>query len=222
MQEILVITGHYGSGKTTVSLNFAYDAARDGKSVTLADMDIVNPYFRSGDSAAELRALGVRVLAPAMLGTTSDAPSIRAELMSAFDSPTELTIFDAGGDDAGSAVLGRFHERFGESGYKMLYVFNPFRPLTKTPADCAEILREIEAASRLRASGLILNANIGAATTASDITGSLPFAGELEKLTGLPLAAVTVQEELLPELDGKIGCLRGIRRLVLPPWGNEG
>ncbi|MDR3344477.1 MAG: ParA family protein [Oscillospiraceae bacterium] len=221
MGEYLVIAGHYGSGKTTVSLNLALESAHAGKSVTLVDLDIVNPYFRSGDSAAELENLGIRVIAPQMLGTTSDAPSIRAEVMSAFDSPTDLTIFDAGGDDAGAAVLGRFREKLEQSGYTMLYVINAYRPMTRTPEDCAAILSEIEQVCRLKASGIINNSNLGKATTAQDILNSLPFAQELSRITGLPITAVNVTINTAPDLAGKAENLRVVKRLVKLPWEGE-
>ncbi|MDR1409762.1 MAG: ParA family protein [Oscillospiraceae bacterium] len=218
MREHIVIIGHYGSGKTTVSLNLVIEAARAGKSVTLVDLDIVNPYFRSGDSAKELERLGVRVIAPQMLGTTSDAPAIRAEVMSAFDSSTDLTIFDAGGDDAGAAVLGRFHENLTQSGYTMLYVINAFRPMTKTPVQSAEILREIECSCRLRANGIIGNSNLGAVTTAQDVLESLLYTREVSRLTGLPITAVNTTEELAPVLADIPEPVRIIRRLVRFPW----
>jgi len=218
MAVCLVVTGHYGSGKTTVSLNLALESARAGKAVTLVDLDVVNPYFRSGDSGEELEGLGVRVIAPQMLGTASDAPAIRAEVMSAFDSPTEITIFDAGGDDAGAAVLGRFRERLEQSSYEMLYVINACRPMTDTPEKCAAILREIEASCRLRASGIINNSNLGAETKAEDIINSMPFAEEVSELTGLPVVAVNAAIDDAAALREKIDSLRIIRRLVRTPW----
>jgi len=218
MELCLVVTGHYGSGKTTVSLNIAFEAARSGKSVTLVDLDVVNPYFRSGDSAKELEQLGVRVIAPKMLGTTSDAPAIRAEVMAAFDSPSDLTVIDAGGDDVGATALGRFRDKLEQTGYEMLFVINAFRPMTSTPEKCAEILREVEAASRLKASGIISNSNLGAETSAEDVLNSIAFAQKVSSLTGLPIAAVNAAESIAPELTGKIENLQTIKRLVCAPW----
>jgi hypothetical protein len=219
--KYLVVIGHYGCGKTTVSLNLAIEAADRGNSVTLVDLDIVNPYFRSGDSAKMLKKLGVRVIAPQLSGTTSDAPAIRAEVLSAFDSPTDLTIFDAGGDDAGSVVLVRFSKRLSQSEYEMLYVVNAFRPMTETPLQCADILREIEHSCRLRASGIINNSNLGPLTTARDILSSLAYARDVSALTGLPIAAVNTTEALAPALANIHEPIRIIRRLVRFPWEEQ-
>ena len=218
MGQCLVVTGHYGSGKTTVSLNLALEAAREGKSVTLVDMDIVNPYFRSGDSADELKRLGIRVISPKMLGTTSDAPSLLPEVASAFDTPSELTVFDIGGDDVGATAIGRYSERFMQTGYEMLYVINAYRPMTDTPEKCAGILREIESSCRLKAGGIVNNSNLGEQTTAQDIVSSMPFAQELSRQTGLPILAVNAAIDDAAVLREKIESLRLIKRLVRAPW----
>ena len=98
--RFLVITGNYGSGKTEISLNLAFDAAREEKT-TLVDLDIVNPYFRTGEKAEELKAAGVRVLMPTYAMTTVDIPALPAEIQSVFEVPSDRVIFDVGGDDDG-------------------------------------------------------------------------------------------------------------------------
>ncbi|MDR0883981.1 MAG: ParA family protein [Oscillospiraceae bacterium] len=216
MAQSTIITGHYGAGKTTVALALAYDAAAAGHSVTLVDLDIVNPYFRSGDDAATLEKQGIRVIAPAMSGTTSDAPALRAEIFSAFNTLADVVLFDVGGDDVGATALGRFHENFEQSGYEMHYVFSAYRPMTRTPEACVEILRDIEQASRLRATGLIVNHNLAADTSAQDILDQLPYARAVAQLTNLPIIAVNVPEGIdigeIPEP------MRTIKRRVKLPW----
>ena len=109
--RFLVITGNYGSGKTEISLNLAFDAAREEKT-TLVDLDIVNPYFRTGEKAEELKAAGVRVLMPTYAMTTVDIPALPAEIQSVFEVPSDRVIFDVGGDDTGAAALGRYYPSF--------------------------------------------------------------------------------------------------------------
>ncbi|MCL2023202.1 MAG: ParA family protein [Oscillospiraceae bacterium] len=210
----LVITGHYGSGKTTYSLNLALEEASAGKSVALVDMDIVNPYFRSGDHAKALENAGIRVIVPLTLGTTSDAPQISAEIMGVFDSPPDVTIFDAGGDDVGATALGRYSGILGENGYEMRYVINAFRPMTDTAQKCAEILAEIEQASRLKAASVVNNSNLGRETTATHILSSMAFAREVCRLTGLPLLEVVAAAEEAHDLREKIESLRVINYSV--------
>ena len=110
-----VLTGNYGSGKTELALNLAMGFAAAGKQTTLVDLDIVNPYFRSGEKAQEMKAAGVRMLMPTFALTTVDIPALPAEIQSVFETPGDHVIFDVGGDDTGAAALGRYAPAFGSS-----------------------------------------------------------------------------------------------------------
>ena len=110
-KQYLVLTGNYGSGKTELALNLAMQFARTYKT-TLVDLDIVNPYFRSGEKAEEAEQAGIRMLMPTFAMTTVDIPALPAEIQSVFEVPSERTIFDVGGDDTGAAALGRYYPSF--------------------------------------------------------------------------------------------------------------
>lgn len=105
----IVLTGNYGSGKTEIALNLALDYVKAGQQTTLVDLDIVNPYFRSGEKAQEMQEEGVRMLMPTFALTTVDIPALPAEIQSVFEMPSDRVIFDVGGDDTGAAALGRYH-----------------------------------------------------------------------------------------------------------------
>ena len=184
-EKALVAAGHYGCGKTNFALNLARYLRGRGEEVTLIDLDIVNPYFRSGDYAP---ALGCRVIAPTFLGTTLDTPSLSAGVDAALVGPGRVLI-DAGGDDAGAAALGRYSARLRERGCAMLYVINAYRNLTQSPEEAVEILREIEAASRLTAMGLVNNSNLGRGTRPEDVETTGEYARRVSELTGLPILA---------------------------------
>ncbi len=199
-----IVCGHYGSGKTNVAVNLAIAEKRKHpeREVALADLDIVNPYFRSADAAALLRGHGVRPLVPPLANSNVDIPSMPPELTSYFgtDASGEKTAYiDVGGDD-GAVVLGMYAAQIAQSGYEMLYVVSMYRPLTADPADAAELMREIESLSHLRCTGIVNNSSIGEETTAADILDSVLWARECAEKCTLPLVCHTYRADLLPEL----------------------
>lgn len=218
MEQIRVICGHYGTGKTNFALNIALDAAKEGQKVTLVDLDIVNPYFRSSGYAELLRAQGVNVISPNMAGTTLDAPGLSAGIFSVFDQVRGTAILDVGGDDAGATALGRFSARLRENGYEMLYVVNAYRAMVGTPERAVELLREIEAASRLEAAGIVNNSHLARQTTAQVVPDSIEYAQRTAALAGLPLVAHTVPRDLAAQLDQTVEKIYPIDIIVKLPW----
>lgn len=184
----IIITGHFGSGKTNVAVNLALALKADGSDVTIADIDIVNPYFRTADSAAFLSEAGIRCVIPRFAGTNVDVPALPSEIYSMFADDCSYGIFDVGGDDSGAAALGMYAHYFRDGGYEMLYVFSMFRPLTASPNDAADLMREIEQRSHLRCTAVINNSNIGAESDKDSFFGSFDYAGEVSRLCKLPLA----------------------------------
>lgn len=203
--RITVICGHYGCGKTNLTLNLALEAARQGGPVTVADLDVVNPYFRSSEYGALLERHGVRLIAPVFAGTTLDTPTLPPDVYSVFEPRAGRVFLDAGGDDAGVTALGGLHEQLAQSGYDMVYIINRYRVLSQTPEEAACLLREIEAASRLKATALVNNSHLGVETCRDTLTDALPFAQRTAELTGLPLLYSTAPDfaiksgETLPE-----------------------
>lgn len=215
-KRITVICGHYGVGKTNLALNLALEAAGQGETVTLADLDIVNPYFRSSEYGALLEKKGVRLIAPVFAGTTLDTPTLSAALYSIFEPQSGRVFIDAGGDDAGVTALGGLSARLEESGYEMLYVINRYRVLSQKPEEAAALLREIEAASRLRATGIVNNSHLGAETTLQTLLEALPFGEETAARTGLPLCFHTAPEFV--SLGDAAGRFKVVKRYVRFPW----
>lgn len=193
--EALVLTGHYGCGKTSLAVTMAAALAKKGRAVSLIDLDIVNPYFRAADFAKQLGGMGVSVVAPVYAGSGLDVPALSARVDAALES-SGTVILDAGGDDAGAAVLGRYAAKLMGRPHKMLYLFNSCRYLTSTPAACVETLKEIERAARLAADGVLNSTNLGPETTAALVRGSAAFAEETARLAGLPLMGTVVPGQL--------------------------
>ncbi len=194
MKRITLFCGHYGSGKTNIAVNYALKLKADGLDVALADLDIVNPYFRSKDSTAELEKAGVRVIALPFANSSVDLPALPSQAYSLVQNRSVYAVLDIGGDDRGAYALGRFVPYIlEENDYEMVYVVNFFRPLTQTVDQAIEVMGEIESACGLKFSAVINNSNLGAESTAETVRSTSEKAEELCRRTGLPLFATTAE-----------------------------
>lgn len=211
-KRVLLLCGHYGSGKTNIAVNLAFALAKRYSRVTIADLDIVNPYFRTKDSAEEFDEAGIRLICSEYANTNVDIPALPQDLYAITDDRGMRVIVDVGGDDRGALALGRIAPALIEEGdYEMLMVINRYRPLTKNAADTIEVMREIETACGIRCTGLVNNSNLGRETTADDVSTSVAYAEQVARLSGIPCVMTTVDERLVAALDGKIANLFPLR-----------
>jgi hypothetical protein len=218
ISKYTVVCGHYGCGKTNFSMNLAASLAKQGEQVTLVDLDVVNPYFRSSDYQEVEKELGIRLIMPNYGHSNVDVPSIPAEIYSVFETDGYV-IFDMGGDDMGVTSLGRITTQLRESGEcRMLYLINRYRVLTTEPQEAAGLLREIETAARMKADALVNNSHLGKLTTAETVLQSLPFAEEVSRLTGLPVECTTAPETAAKELVNRVENLYPVDIYVKSPW----
>ena len=198
-KRVTLFAGHYGSGKTNIAVNFALRLAGAGKPVTLADMDIVNPYYRSKDSAQELEAAGVKVIASAYANTNVDVPALPQEMYSVTEDTSRYAVLDVGGDDRGALALGRYAPAIlKENDYHMIYVFNASRPLSRTAEMALEIMGEIETAGGIPFTAIVNNTNLGRDTDWETVAASRQEAEKLSQISGLPLLFTAVEEGVLP------------------------
>ena len=204
-KRITLFAGHYGSGKTNIAVNYALHLKSLGKDVVIADLDIVNPYFRTRDSLEDFEKAGIRLVSSEFASTNVDLPALPQEVYSILDNPTEYAIMDIGGDDRGAYALGRYADSIkAENNYEMIFVFNKFRPLTSTAEDAVEIMGEIENACHIKFTAIANNSNLGALTTAEDVLSSVEETERLSQLTGLPVVMTAVTDNLVNNLNGKI------------------
>lgn len=198
-KRVTLFAGHYGSGKTNIAVNFALRLAGEGKAVALADMDIVNPYYRSKDSAQELEAAGVKVIASAYANTNVDVPALPQEMYSVTEDTSRYAVLDVGGDDRGALALGRYAPAIlQENDYHMIYVFNASRPLSRTAEMALEIMGEIEVAGGIPFTAIVNNTNLGRDTDWETVAASRKEAEKLSQISGLPLLFTAVEESVLP------------------------
>lgn len=206
MKKISIVTGHFGSGKTNISANLAIELAKSGEKVTVADLDIVNPYFRTADFEELFAGHAVEMVKPLYANTNLDIPAISFDL-ERIASEEGYLIVDVGGDDDGALALGRYTGAFEAFAGQLefYYVVNRYRYLTREPEEALELLQAIEAASRMKATALINNSNLGKETTAEHILEGRAYAEKIASACGLPLAFTTAPRFLAGgELDGKV------------------
>ena len=204
-KRITLLCGHYGSGKTNVAVNLALRARKDCEKVAIADLDIVNPYFRSKDSSADFEAAGIRLICSEYANSNVDIPALPQDMYAITDDKSLKVFIDVGGDDRGALALGRLTPAIlAENDYEMLMVINRYRPLTRDAASTLEVMAEIEYAGGIRFTGLVNNSNLGASTTAEDVLASREYAEEIARLSGLPVVMTSLRADLAPAVEGKM------------------
>ena len=204
-KRITILAGHYGSGKTNIAVNLALSLAQSGKKVAVCDLDIVNPYFRTKDSAEDFEKAGIRLISSEYANSNVDIPALPQEMYAVVDDKKTHFVLDIGGDDRGALALGRLTPSIlGENDYEMLLVANFFRPLTRDSESLNEVMREMETASGISFTGIINNSNLGEITTAEDVLSSVEKAEKFSKEFGRPLVMTTVKRDLFEDLKDKI------------------
>lgn len=204
-KRVTLFAGHYGSGKTNLAVNYALLLSREGKRTAIADLDIVNPYFRTKDSALELEEAGVELISPQFANTNVDLPALPAEAYRLVEDRSLWAVMDIGGDDRGAYALGRYTPFLLEEGdYRMAFVANPCRPLTRTPEEALAVMREIEGAGGLPFTAIVNNANLAHETVPETVLAAIPYMEKLSELSGLPIWLTGAEEGVAAGLAGKV------------------
>ena len=219
MSRIRVFTGHFGSGKTEIAINYAINLAKEGKKVVIADLDIVNPYFCVRDLRKELEEYGIRVIASNPELVNAELMVVPAEIIAIFNDKSYEVVIDVGGDDSGSIALGQYNRFFVEEPYDMFFVINTNRPFTSNSTDIVEYFKAIERASRLKITHLISNTNLSYETTPQHVIDGDKVVAQLSKELNIPHAYTVCSKDLIEKMTGKLqGDIFGIDIHMLPPW----
>jgi hypothetical protein len=217
--RLVMVVGGYGSGKTEVSVNLAIAAAAAGLRVRIADLDLVNPYFRCREARRLMEARGIRVVVPPGALAWADLPIVPPEVLALLSPPAgTLSLFDVGGDDVGARVLGSLRGGAEANGYELWQVINPQRPFTRDADACLAMRDAIEASSRLDVTGLVVDSHLMDETTPEVVLGGLEVAREVARRAGIPVRLVAVLEALAPVLHGIDEPVLVMKRHMLPPW----
>ncbi len=203
MKRITILAGHYGSGKTNIAVNLALYMKRKGIDTVIADLDIVNPYFRTKDSLEILNREGIKLISSEYANSNVDIPAIPQEMYSVVDDKTRHYIVDLGGDDRGAYALGRYADKINEEDdFEMLFVFNKYRPLTPDAESALEVMREIEEASKVKFTAIINNSNIAELTDVNTILNSVEECEKLSLISGLPVKFTAAEKSVYEKTEG--------------------
>ena len=196
-KRVTLFAGHYGSGKTNIAVNFALWLKSKGLNVKIADLDIVNPYFRTKDSARVLDNAGITLISSKYANTNVDLPALPEQTYGLVQRRDSYAVLDVGGDDRGAYALGRYAPYIlEENDYEMVFVANFYRPLTANAEEALEVMREIEGACGIKFTAIVNNSNLGNITTADDVRATLSEAEKLSDLSGLPVIFTSVDEKI--------------------------
>lgn len=209
MSRLTIFAGHYGSGKTNLAINYAVmlKQAHPDRRVILADLDIVNPYFRSADSEDILQRMGIEVIASEYANSNLEVPSMPGGVLTLFDDKSCFGVIDVGGDDRGAYAVGKYSDYICEENADILLVCNKYRPLSRKPRQVLAIKNEIENAAHIYFTGIVNNSNLGGQTTPDDIISSLEYIDELSKLCGLPVVYTAAMRTLINNLGNISGLI---------------
>ncbi len=216
--RVLIVTGHFGTGKTAFSVNLALDLARAGERVMLADLDIVNPYFRSRARKGELEAAGVRVITSSQACSDADVPAIPAEVLTILEDRSRRGIFDIGGDPDGARVLARFRPKILREDYQLLFVSNANRPEVRTAERAAAYLRAIEEVTGLRCGGIVNNTHLCGETTPGEVRKGAVLAEAVSKETGIPVVCHAAEASVAEKLGDWDAPVYPITIKMKKPW----
>ncbi len=221
-KRITVFAGHYGSGKTNIAVNYALKLREKYDKVSIADLDIVNPYFRSKDSEKHLEEKGIHLISSEFANSNVDVPAMPAEAYAIIDDLSLRAVIDVGGDDRGALALGRYTPSIiGQNDYEFLLVINKYRPLTPNCASTLEVMREIEVACGMRFTGIVNNSNLGDETDEETVLNSVNYANEISYASGLPIRMTTVKEDLYENLKDKVINCTPIKLYVKQSWAKQ-
>ena len=218
-KRITLFSGHYGSGKTNVAVNYSVYVKNLGKKVSIYDLDIVNPYFRTIDAKNTLDKYGVEVIVSKYAETNVDIPALNSASYKMLDDKTRYAIVDVGGDDRGALALGRFADGIkNENNYDMLFVVNKYRPETRDVESAIQILQEIEFSGKIKFTGIVNDSNLGIETTEETVLNSLSFVSELSKKLGIPVKFTAVRADLAEKLKNTIENVLPIELIKYGEW----
>lgn len=218
-KRLHIFCGHFGSGKTETAVNYAIKCASEGDKVTIVDLDIVNPYFRTNDARKILEAHDIEVIAPEFANSNLDMPTVPGEIMRVFNNPGRKVIFDVGGDEDGAFALGRYCRYFEKEGYRLHLVVNKRRPLSETPEQICTLAEEIEKASRLKITDIINNTNIGKMTDCEVLSESVSCVEGAAKMLGVEVSYISGTEKVISALPDEISGKRFIIDIKIKmPW----
>ena len=205
MNNTYIITGFYGSGKTEFSINLALNysnKSHSNKSITLADLDVINPYVRSRERQTELANMGIRIVASSLNNHTSqDVPAISFGFTDDIVGDNHV-IIDLGGSEAGTKVLPGFAQYIQQANF--FCVLNPFRPETDTSKKMIDFIRLINATAPIKINGLVNNGHMLNFTEADHVLFSQKIVTQVSKELDIPIVYTQIHSKIYEQISDQI------------------
>ena len=220
-KRINIFTGHFGSGKTEVAVNYALKLAEANYKTAIVDFDIVNPYFRTADAKEELEKNNIWVILPMYANTNVDVPAIPSEIYSLFQKKEYKAVLDVGGDDLGAKAVSRFKEEILSDDYEMFFVINTRRGMTDTPEKILEMIALVEDSANIKVTRLINNSNLLEETTPEIILEGNRIISQVSEKLGIPLSITAGLERVISRLESSRlsgSELLPLRKQIHLPW----
>ena len=218
-RRISIFTGHFGSGKTEVAVNYAMQLSRNGNKTAIVDFDIVNPYFRTADAKTHLENNGIWVITPVYANTNVDVPALPSEISSLFIKKEYMVVFDVGGDDLGAKAVSRYREEFVQNDYELFFVVNTRRPMTDSQEKIEEMIYDIEESARMKITSIVNNTNLLEKTTFGEIIAGHRLIERVSSKLGIPIGFVSGFGDALAQVKAKLGVeALSLEKLIKLPW----
>jgi len=218
-RRINIFTGHFGSGKTEVAVNFALKMSNEHKKTAIVDLDIVNPYFRTVDARDALEQNGIWVVAPVYANTNVDVPALPPEINALFENKEYKIVLDVGGDDLGAKAVSRYKDEIMQDDYEMYFVINTKRPMTDTIDKIKEMIYEIEQSAGLKVTKLVNNTNLLGSTTSGDIIEGHKLIEQVSSQLNIPIGFVSGIQDVLDQGVQQLGIpLLQLEKHIKLPW----
>lgn len=220
-KRINIFTGHFGSGKTEVAVNYAMKMSETGYRTAIVDFDIINPYFRTADAKDALEERNIKVILPMYANTNVDIPAIPPEIYSLFEDKDIKVVLDVGGDDLGAKAVSRFKEEIISDDYEMFFVINTKRIMTDSPEKIIEMIALIEEGANIKVTKLLNNSNLLEETTPEIILEGNRIISQVSKKSGIPIAITAGMEEVVNNIKkSEIATteILAMRKQIHLPW----
>ena len=218
-KRINIFTGHFGSGKTEVAVNYAVRLSEIVPKTAIVDLDIVNPYFRTADAKNELESNNIWVVTPLYANTNVDVPALPPELNALSEKKEYNVVLDVGGDDLGARVLSRYREEILRDNYEMFFVINTKRPMTDTFEKIEQMISEVEGSSRLKVTKLVNNTNLLGQTSIDDIIMGHELIRSISDKLNIPVSFISGFRDLIEGIEQRLDTnVLYLEKMIKLPW----
>lgn len=203
-RTVEVYAGAYASGKSETALNRARHLVERGNSVTLVDLDSVEPAYTLRPIAKELETFGIKVITqPDNFGLGEAASYVTSAQINCLKNEGDI-IIDVGYGAGGLDILDIITDIGQEDNLCIYLVVNTAKFETSTVDNIIEYVTFSEGLEKRpwkKFCGLISNTHFGNETTKEDIINGYYKLKAASEQIKIPIMAIGIPENLSKEFD---------------------